>query len=51
MNQNTEKMELIEAALLANVSGGERDVCGFKCSIFSRDICNIDICSMGTSEK
>ncbi len=51
MDQNTEKMELIEAALLANVSGGaERDdginICGASCHIFSIDVCNINICSI-----
>lgn len=43
------KFEIIEQALQEAVGGGvfqDHDVCAITCSIFSRDVCNIDLCSV-----
>ncbi len=42
-----EKQEIIDRALQESVGGGNEgsvDVCGINCSIFSMDVCRIDIC-------
>ncbi len=42
-----EKQEIIDRALQESVGGGNEgsvDVCGISCSIFSINVCNIDIC-------
>lgn len=44
MNNPNEKQEIIDQALQEAVGGGV-NWCGFTCNFFSRDICNIDICS------
>lgn len=42
-----EKQEIIDRALQESVGGGSEgsiDWCGISCSIFSMDVCNIDLC-------
>lgn len=44
----TEKSEIIEQALQESIGGGvynDNDVCAVTCSIFSIDVCRIDLCS------
>lgn len=48
--ETTEKVEIIEKALLESVGGAgapgdDGDFCGFECSIFSIDVCSWDLCS------
>lgn len=44
--QNQEKMELIEEALHQHVTGALSaiEVCGVSCSVFGKDICNVNLC-------
>lgn len=48
MNNNNEKVEIIERALQEAVGGGQViDICSyFSCSIFSMNVCYIDRCSI-----
>jgi hypothetical protein len=45
---NSRKFEVIEQALQQAVGGGQVpiDLCGGTCSIFSIDVCDIDLCSI-----
>lgn len=41
----SEKYEIIEQALQESVGGGRLpDLCGLTCSIFSINVCDIDLC-------
>ncbi len=49
MNNPNEKNEIIELALQESVSGGlAKDIplCSINCSIFSIDVCRVDLCSI-----
>ena len=47
------KFEVIEQALQQAVGGGQVpiDLCGGTCSIFSIDVCDIDLCSIDIETK
>jgi len=52
MNNAKNKFEVIEQALQEAVGGGKPiDLCGGTCSVFSWDVCDVDLCSIGTSTK
>lgn len=46
--KSTGKFEIIEQALQEAVGGGVEpiDACAVTCSVFSMDVCNIDLCTV-----
>ena len=44
MTEPNEKQEIIEQALQEAVGGGRINICSISCSIFSRDVCYVDLC-------
>jgi hypothetical protein len=47
MSNPNEKYEIIEQALQESVGGGAIPLCHISCHIFSINVCDIDLCSIG----